>query len=217
MQLLLVTHILAGGIAVLGAALAIISDKGKRLHVLSGRTFFWGMAIIFLTAIPMSIINSNVFLFLVAIFSFYLAYAGMRFARNRQGVASLLDWIAIGLVVSSGLIMWFLAIFHFMNNNSQYITLTIFGFIAISLGYGDFRGYKNKSSIGKQRIARHLTNMLAGTIAVITAVLVTNVDVEPAYIFWILPTIVITPLIIRWRIKIVSGKNLPNLGANRLL
>ena len=113
--------------------------------------------------------------------------------------------------------MCFLAIFHFMNNNSQYITLTIFGFIAISLGYGDFRGYKNKSSIGKQRIARHLTNMLAGTIAVITAVLVTNVDVEPAYIFWILPTIVITPLIIRWRIKIVSGKNLPNLGANRLL
>ena len=78
MQLLLVTHILAGGIAVLGAALAIFSDKGKRLHVLSGRTFFWGMAIIFLTAIPMSIINSNVFLFLVAIFSFYLAYAGMR-------------------------------------------------------------------------------------------------------------------------------------------
>lgn len=47
MQLLLVTHILAGGIAVLGAALAILSDKGKRLHVLSGRTFFWGMAIIF--------------------------------------------------------------------------------------------------------------------------------------------------------------------------
>ena len=35
MQLLLVTHILAGGIAVLGAALAILSDKGKRLHVLS--------------------------------------------------------------------------------------------------------------------------------------------------------------------------------------
>ena len=48
--------------------------------------------------------------------------------------------------------------------------------------------------------------MLAGTIAVITAVLVTNVDIEPAYILWILPTVLITPLIIRWRIKIVSGK-----------
>ena len=38
------------------------------------------MAVIFLTAIPMSIASSNVFLFLIAIFSFYLAYAGMRFA-----------------------------------------------------------------------------------------------------------------------------------------
>ena len=109
-------------------------------------------------------------------------------------------------MVLSGIAMWCLATVYFMNNNTQYITLAVFGFIAISLGYTDFRSYRNKSAIGKQRIARHLTNMLAGTIAVITAVLVTNVDIEPAYILWILPTIVITPLIIRWRIKIVSGK-----------
>ena len=44
-----------------------------------------------------------------------------------------------------------------------------FGFIAISLGYADFKSYRNKSAIGKQRIARHLTNMLAGTTAVVTA------------------------------------------------
>jgi hypothetical protein len=49
---------------------------------------------IFLTAIPMSIINSNTFLFLIAIFSFYLAFAGMRFAKNRKGIATTIDWIA---------------------------------------------------------------------------------------------------------------------------
>jgi hypothetical protein len=107
----------------------------------------------------------------------------------------------------SGLVMWLLATFYFMNNNSQYITLTVFGFIAMSLGYTDFRSYKNKSAIGKQRIARHLTNMLAGTIAVITAVLVTNVHIKPVFILWILPTIVITPLIFWWNRKI--------LGANK--
>ena len=37
--------------------------------------------------------------------------------------------------------------------------------------------------------------MLAGTIAVITAVLVTNVNIEPVFILWILPTIIISPLI----------------------
>ena len=125
----------------------------------------------------------------------------MRFARNRTGIANIFDWVAVGLMILSGMVMWCLAIFYFINNSSQYITLIIFGFIAISLGYTDFRGYRNKSAIGKQRIARHLTKMLAGTIAVITAVLVTNIYIEPVFILWILPTIVITPIIFWWNRK----------------
>ena len=204
MQYLLVAHIFAGCISLIAAVFAVVSSKGKQAHILAGRTYFWGMAVIFLTAIPMSISSSNVFLFLIAIFSFYLAYAGMRFARNRAGTANLFDWVAVGLMVFSGLAMWFLALVYFMNNNSQYITLTVFGFIAISLGYMDFRSYRNKSAIGKQRIARHLTNMLAGTIAVITAVLVTNLSIEPVFILWILPTIIISPLIFWWNRKILG-------------
>ena len=99
-----------------------------------------------------------------------MAYAGLSFARNRKGIANFFDWVSIGLMVLSGVIMLFLAINYFMNNNSQYITLAVFGFIAISLGYADFRSYRKKYAIGKQRIARHLTNMLAVTIAVITAI-----------------------------------------------
>jgi len=205
MQYLLVAHIFAGCISLIAAVFAVVSSKGKQAHILAGRTYFWGMAVIFLTAIPMSISSSNVFLFLIAIFSFYLAYAGMRFARNRAGTANLFDWVAVGLMVFSGLAMWFLALVYFMNNNSQYITLTVFGFIAISLGYMDFRSYRNKSAIGKQRIARHLTNMLAGTIAVITAVLVTNLSIEPVFILWILPTIIISPLIFWWNRKILGS------------
>ena len=207
MQYLLFIHILAGSISLVAAAFAVVSSKGKKAHILAGRTYFWGMAVIFLTAIPMSIASSNVFLFLIAIFSFYLAYAGMRVARNRTGTANFFDWVAIGLMVLSGVIMLFLATNYFMNSNSQYITLSVFGFIAIRLGYADFKSYRNKSAIGKQRIARHLTNMLAGTIAVITAVLVTNINIEPVFILWVLPTIIITPIIFWWNRKI--------LGVNR--
>ena len=204
MQYLLVAHIFAGCTSLIATVFAVVSSKGKQAHILAGRTYFWGMAVIFLTAIPMSISSSNVFSFLIAIFSFYLAYAGMRFARNRTGTANLFDWVAVGLMVFSGLAMWFLALVYFMNNNSQYITLTIFGFIAISLGYMDFRSFRNKSAIGKQRIARHLTNMLAVTIAVITAVLVTNLSIEPVFILWMLPTIIISPLIFWWNRKILG-------------
>ena len=204
MGILLSIHILAGTIALLFAALAVSSEKGKKFHVLSGRTYFWCMVGIFLTAIPMSIINSNTFLFLIAIFSFYLAFAGMRFAENRKGIATTIDWIAVSLMILSGLGMWTLAITYFINDNSQYITLLVFGFIALALGYRDYRSHKNKAAIGKERIARHLTNMMAGTIAVITAVLVVNVNIEPIWIWWVLPTVVITPIISYWNKKTLS-------------
>jgi len=204
MQILLPIHILAGTIALLCAALAVSSEKGKRLHVLSGRTYFWGMATIFLTAIPMSIISNNIFLFLIAIFSFYLAFAGMRFARNRKGVATTLDWIAVSLMILSGLGMWILAAIYFSNTNTQYIVLLIFGFLAIALGYADFKSHKNKSAIGKERISRHLTNMMGGTIAVVTAVLVVNPPFEPEWVWWVLPTVMITPLIFWWNSKILK-------------
>ena len=201
MGILLSIHILAGTIALLCAALAVSSEKGKKFHVLSGRTYFWCMVGIFLTAIPMSIISSNTFLFLIAIFSFYLAFAGMRFAKNRKGIATTIDWIAVSLMILSGLGMWALAITYFISDNSQYITLLVFGFIALALGYGDYRSHKNKAATGKERIAKHLTNMMAGTIAVITAVLVVNVNIEPIWIWWLLPTVVITPIISYWNKK----------------
>ena len=205
MDILLVIHVLAGTIALLCSAIAVSSEKGKKFHVLSGRTYFWCMVGIFLTAIPMSIINSNIFLFLIAIFSFYLAFAGMRFAKNRKGIATKIDWIAVSLMILSGLGMWVLAVIYFINDNSQYITLLVFGFIALALGCGDYISHKNKAAIGKERIAKHLTNMMAGTIAVITAVLVVNVNIEPIWIWWLLPTAVITPIIFYWNKKTLSS------------
>ena len=204
MEYLLPIHILAGTIALLAAAFAICSEKGKKIHITAGRTYYWGMVCIFLTALPMSIITSNVFLFLIAFFSFYLAVAGRRFAQNRKGIASIVDWIAVGLMIAAGLGMWVLALFYSIENNSQYITLTVFGFIAIALGYTDYKTYKQQEATGKKRIARHLTNMLAGTIAIVTAVLVVNVDIEPQWLPWILPTVILVPVISWWNWKVMK-------------
>ena len=206
MQILLTLHILAGTIALLCAALAVSLEKGKRLHVLLGRAYFWSMAAIFLTAIPMSIISSNIFLFLIAIFAFYLAFAGMRFARNRKGIATTSDWIAVSLMISSGLGMLILSAIFFTNDNSQYIVLIVFGFLASRLGYADLLSYTNNSATGKERISRHLTNMMGGTIAVITAVLVVNPPFEPEWVWWILPTALITPVIFWWNRKTLANQ-----------
>jgi len=201
---LLVIHIFAGVIALLSAALALSTEKGKKFHVLSGKSYFWAMVLIFLTAVPMSILNRNVFLFLIAIFSFYLAFSGMRFARNRKGIPTRLDLIAVNFMFLSGAGMWILAIIFFINNNSQFITLIVFGFLALFLGYGDFQTFKNQTATGKERIAKHLTNMMGGTIAVITAVLVVNPPADPEWVWWILPTVLITPVISWWNKKVLT-------------
>ena len=204
MGILLFIHILAGSIALVSAALALSTEKGKKMHVLIGKAYFWSMVIIFLTALPMSIITGNVFLFLIAIFSFYLAFSGMRFAKNRTGVPTRVDLIAVNFMFLSGVGMWILAIIFFIDNDSQFITLTVFGFLALFLGYGDFQTFKNQTAIGKERIAKHLTNMMGGTIAVVTAVLVVNPPSNPEWVWWILPTVLITPIIFWWNKKVLN-------------
>ena len=204
MGILLSIHILAGSVALVSAALALSTEKGKKFHVLIGKAYFWSMVIIFLTAIPMSIITGNVFLFLIAIFSFYLAFSGMRFAKNRTGVPTSIDLIAVNFMLLSGIGMWILAIIFFIDNDSQFITLIVFGFLALFLGYGDFQTFKNQTAIGKERIAKHLTNMMGGTIAVVTAVLVVNPPSNPEWVWWILPTVLITPIIFWWNKKVLN-------------
>lgn len=73
-------------------------------------------------------------------------------------------------MILSGVGTLILAAIYFLTSNTQYIVLLVFGFPAIALGYADFRSYKNASVTGKERISRHLTNMMGGTIAVVTAV-----------------------------------------------
>ncbi len=203
---LLAIHVSAGTASLLSAALALFSGKGKRLHLNAGNIYFWGMLGVFLTAIPMSMLTGNIFLFLIAVFSFYLAFAGRRFAKNRTGLAERIDWIAVSLMLFSGVGMWGLAVWFFTQDNSQYIVLVVFGLLALILGYADFSAHKSKTAKGKERIARHLTNMLGGTIAVVTAVLVVNVQMEPVWVPWVLPTAVMTPVIVWWNRKVLNGR-----------
>ena len=100
--------------------------------------------------------------------------------------------------------MWILAAIYFLNSNTQYIVLLVFGFLAIVLGYADIRGYKNQSASGRERISRHLTNMMGGTIVVLTAALVVNPPFKPEWVWWVFPTMLITPVIFWWNFEILK-------------
>ena len=203
---LLVIHIAAGSVALLTAFVALVTAKGGVIHVRAGRVYAIGMTLIFLTAIPLAILGASVFLLLIAFFSFYLVFAGWRFARNRSRRPQPVDWIAVAILGLTGVAMWGYAVVLALSGAGNWITLVAFGFIAVALSVADGLFF-NRGRSGRRRpaphlrIQRHLTNMMAGTIATITAVMVVNVSTNPVWLPWLLPTIVITPLIIWWNVR----------------
>jgi hypothetical protein len=208
--ILLIIHIAAGSIALLTALIAVVTAKGGRYHVLAGRIYAIAMTVIFLTALPLAILGSSVFLLLIAVFSFYLVFAGWRFARNRRGRPQPVDWCAAAIMGVTGLAMWGYGVVLASSGDGQWVTMLIFGAIAVALSLVDGRYYlglsRGKSRAGARRIQRHLTNMLAGTIATVTAVMVVNIDLNPVWLPWILPTIVITPLIVWWNRRVARPR-----------
>ncbi len=131
-----------------------------------------------------------------------LVFAGWRFARNRQRRAHPVDWVAVAAIGVTGLAMWGYAIVLAMGGSSQWVTMLVFGGIALALGVADASFHRRQPG-GARRVSRHLTNMMAGTIATITAVTVVNVDMDPVWVPWILPTVVITPLIAWWNVRVL--------------
>ena len=204
-SVLLVVHIAAGAVALAVAAIALSTGKGRVHHIRAGRVYAAAMALVCVTALPLAILVANVVLLLVAVFSFYLVFAGWRFARNVRGQPRPVDWTAAVIMALTGLGMWGYGAVLFLRGDSQWVTMAVFGFIAAALSATDLRHHRASPPLAPRRIARHLTNMLAGTIATVTAVVVVNVETNPAWLAWILPTLVITPLIAWWNRRVLRG------------
>ena len=199
---LLYIHILAGSTALLAAVFPVVTKKGGKNHVRAGRVYALAMTVIFVTALPLAILGDDIFLLIIAFFSFYLVFAGWRFARNSVRKPHSVDWAAVTIMAVTGLAMWAYGAVIGLSGNSLWIPLAVFGTIAVALSVADAQYHRNWSEAANQRIQRHLTNMLAGTIATLTAVAVVNIDFEPAWIVWIAPTALITPLIVWWNVRL---------------
>lgn len=206
-QILLVVHIVAGFTALLAAIGAVSTQwlrTAHRWHVLSGQVFFRAMMIIFVTAVPLSWMTGSLFLFLVSIFSAYLAWSGYRYAKRRKGPVPAYDRFAAVLMMVAGAAMIVYGVVMLLGNGSNGVTLLVFGALGLVLSWLDLDGYRKGEYTGKQRIASHLGMMMGATIAAVTAFVVTNLTFEPAFVLWIAPTVVIVPIIVYWSRRVLA-------------
>jgi len=201
-RLLLWLHIASGHVALAAAVGAMLTGKGSRWHVYTGRLFTLGMALVFVTAVPITLMRPNLFLLLVAIFSFYLALTGWLRARNRTGARLPGERVAAAAMAVAAIGMLARGVFMLAGGQSMGLVLVVFSGIGGTLAALDLRPAPGARYRGVTRIAGHLTRMLAGTIAAVTAFSVVNIRVEPAVIVWLAPTVVLTPLIVYWNVRI---------------
>lgn len=195
-------HILSGFTALVAGFIAIVAQKGKKVHKISGLTFFIGMIMVCFSAILISLMKDNRFLLHIGIFSFYLVYSGYRSVKNKSLTPSTIDWVLLLTAFVNCLAMVL----------SGQLVLIVFGVLGASLAAQDaklFYDIINKKELLKNKwLLRHISTMLGGYIATFTAFLVVNISLESLpWLPWLLPTIIGTPLIAYWTRKYQPKKS----------
>ena len=195
---LLYLHILAGFISLGIAYFLLFIKKGNKRHKKLGMIYVYGMSTIFVTAIPLSLLGEfNPFLFVIAIFSFYLAFSGYRQGRDRNGAREQIDKVLGVFITATSILFYSMAVNLYLIEDSMWITSVIFGSVALVFGINDFRRMKLIERPNfYDRTNLHLNLMLAGTIATTTAFIVTLDPFAALWMNWVAPTIIGTPIII---------------------
>ena len=207
---LLYIHIFSGFLSLLIAYSLLFIKKGNKLHKKLGMIYVYGMTTIFLTALPMSLLGEvNVFLFVVAIFSFYLAFSGFRQGRSREGAKNKIDKALSFFILLAALGLFFLAITLFLSNDTMWITATLFGTLSLVFGIRDqirFRSSEKPNYYDRTNL--HLILMLSATIATTTAFWVTVDFFTEDWLNWVSPNFVLVPVIIYFSRREKQKKNL---------
>lgn len=197
-------HIAAGFLALVVAPVAMVVKKGGKAHRLWGKIFFWSMTVVAISALVLTYIKSNIFLALVAVFSFYLSASGYRalYRKKINGISDvkLIDWILVTVsgLFSLGLIGFGILILS--KNIAEpfgYISM-VFGFIGSRSVYIDIKSFTIAGYHIKNWLFHHMSGMVGAYIATVSAFSAVNMQFLPTVISWLWPTFVGTPLLIFW-------------------
>src|SRR6201986_1062862 len=158
LRILLALHITCGVIGFVCAPVALATAKGGKNHRRFGKVYFWAMAGVAVTALVLSLALPIYFLAMVAVFSFYAAFAAYRvlflkqmFERERPKA---IDWIAAVITILSSLLLFFLG---FLQPERMHVGLiqiaghtvsivsVVFGFFGVRLGGNSLRTFRTRT------------------------------------------------------------------------
>jgi uncharacterized membrane protein len=198
-HLFLGVHISLGGIALVIAPLAMVTVKGGRWHRRWGKIYFWAMAGVAATASVLCWLRSGIFLFLIAILSFYLALTGYRALRRKLpgSRAEWPDYLAAVVLALAGI--GFIVLGLASEEGSRRWVRLAFGGISLLLGVSDVTRFLGPPPGKRAWFFSHMSRFLGAYVATVTAFSVVNFQFLPYFWRWLGPTMVGTVGILIWR------------------
>jgi uncharacterized membrane protein len=194
-KIALIFHIAAGFAALITGAISILTQKGGKIHRTTGKIYYWAMSLVALTALVISVYKGITFLFLIAIFSYYMTFTGYRtlqFKKISGDKIGKIDWIMLIFSALTGIGMIIISLMKWIILPE---VVGVFGVVMCSFSFRDYKYFVEQAQEKKKWLFRHIGRMCGAYISTFTAFLVVNVNTDPAYIAWLAPTFVGTPLI----------------------
>jgi uncharacterized membrane protein len=204
-KILLAFHILGGTVGLTCGLINIVRKKGDKTHKLVGKGFLYGMLTAGFMSFLLSILHPNPFLFMVGILTIFSVGTGQRYLSLKElgsGQKPLLvDWVLSGTMLLAGIVFVGMGVKYLLERENFGIVFIVFGLLGLRNVYKDFNYYRGIIDAKNYWLIQHIGRMSGGFIASVTAVLVVNAKYFtfiPYPILWLLPTIIITPLIASW-------------------
>lgn len=195
-KIILIIHVISGFSALIIGLIPMFSKKGSKLHIQTGKVYFWAMFGVFFTSSLMFFFKPErlLFLFLVGIFSFYQTFSGRRILKYKDPNTAIatFDKMIAALVSASGIAMILLSAYSIFNEQvGRGIVYIVFGTLLASQGISDFLKFRNmQNQEPKFWLRQHIKRMGGSYIATFTAFIVVNNNFLPSLIAWLGPGVI---------------------------
>jgi hypothetical protein len=203
MHLLLAIHVAAGVVALILVPFVLATVKGSRKHKRWGMAYFCAIAVVAGSALPMALFRPVLFLTLVAIVSFYLAFSGYRVLRLKNlasgGRAAAIDWGAALLALVASACLAGFAVFKPAWVQNMGIVAIALGALGIRATSADMYRFTFKPTDRSFWLYAHLEKFLGSYIAIWTAfstVTVSQIFPQAGFLVWLWPAALGVPAII---------------------
>ena len=198
---LIVVHVLLGAVAFLVGGITLMSKKGSELHKRSGRLFYNSMVVSVALTLVVAVAPNHISptLFHIGILSLYFLIGGKRSISFKQaGHTFNFDRL---IAVTVLLVSLFIIAYSISEEGRVNPLRMVFGSIGAVFAGVDLWLFKRPDAIKKKWLLLHLSKMIGGYIAAVTAFFVAQ-NLLSGYFNWFVPTFVGVAYLLYWCLKL---------------